>query len=53
VAIEIDREARKGKPIPSDHAPLVLDLDEPGKPFDPGWSDAEARIVARGGLRPR
>jgi len=53
VAIEIDREARKGKPIPSDHAPLVLDLDEPGKPFDPGWDDAEARIVARGGLRPR
>jgi exodeoxyribonuclease-3 len=53
VAVEIDREARKGKPIPSDHAPLVLDLDEPGAPFDPGWSDAEARIVARGGLRPR
>ena len=53
VAIEIDREARKGKPIPSDHAPLVLDLDAPGKPFDPGWDDAEARIVARGGLRPR
>jgi exodeoxyribonuclease-3 len=53
VAVEIDREARKGKPIPSDHAPLVLDLDEPGKPFDPGWSDAEARIAARGGIRPR
>ena len=53
VAVEIDREARKGKPIPSDHAPLVLDLDEPGKPFDPGWEDAEARIVARGGIRPR
>jgi exodeoxyribonuclease-3 len=53
VAVEIDREARKGKPIPSDHAPLVLDLDEPGRPFDPGWNDAEARIVARGGLRPR
>jgi exodeoxyribonuclease III len=53
VATEIDREARKGKPIPSDHAPLVLDLDEPGKPFDPGWSEAEARIVARGGIRPR
>ena len=53
VAVEIDREARKGKPIPSDHAPLVVDLDEPGKPFDPGWSDAEARIVARGGIRPR
>jgi exodeoxyribonuclease-3 len=53
VAVEIDREARKGKPIPSDHAPLVLDLDEPGKAFDPGWSDAEARIAARGGIRPR
>ena len=53
VAVEIDREARKGKPIPSDHAPLVLDLDEPGRPFDAGWSDAEARIVARGGIRPR
>ena len=23
---EIDREARKGKPIPSDHAPVVIDL---------------------------
>jgi exodeoxyribonuclease III len=34
---EIDREARKGKPLPSDHAPLVLDLDERGKVFDPGW----------------
>jgi exodeoxyribonuclease-3 len=53
VAIEIDREARKGKPIPSDHAPLVLDLDEPGVPFDPGWADAEGRIAARGGIRPR
>jgi exodeoxyribonuclease-3 len=53
LTVEIDREARKGKPIPSDHAPLVLDLDEPGKPFDPGWTDAEARIVARGGIRPR
>jgi exodeoxyribonuclease-3 len=52
VAVEIDREARKGKPIPSDHAPLVMDLDEPGKPFDPGWADAGARIAARGGLRP-
>ena len=53
VAVEIDREARKGKPIPSDHAPLVLDLDEPGVPFDAGWADAEAKIVARGGIRPR
>jgi exodeoxyribonuclease-3 len=34
---EIDREARKGKPMPSDHAPLVLDLDARGKEFDPGW----------------
>ncbi len=38
VAAEIDREARKGKPVPSDHAPLVIDLDEPGEPFDPGWA---------------
>jgi exodeoxyribonuclease-3 len=34
---EIDREARKGKPTPSDHAPLVIDIDEPGQSFDPGW----------------
>ncbi len=34
---EIDREARKGKPVPSDHAPLVLDLDDRGKAFDAGW----------------
>jgi exodeoxyribonuclease-3 len=47
VFAEIDREARKGKPIPSDHAPLVIDLDEPGHPFDPGWAGAEARIAAR------
>ncbi len=44
---EIDREARKGKPIPSDHAPLVIDLDEPGHPFDAGWTSAEGRIAAR------
>jgi exodeoxyribonuclease-3 len=44
---EIDREARKGKPIPSDHAPLSIDLDGPGKPFDAGWSAAESRIAAR------
>jgi exodeoxyribonuclease-3 len=48
---EIDREARKGKPIPSDHAPLVIDLDEPGHPFDAGWEGAEARISARTGSR--
>ena len=44
---EIDREARKGKPVPSDHAPLVIDLDERGHAFDPGWTDAEGRIAAR------
>ena len=44
---EIDREARKGKPLPSDHAPLVIDLDETGHPFDAGWTSAEGRIVAR------
>jgi exodeoxyribonuclease III len=44
---EIDRESRKGKPIPSDHAALVIDLDQPGHPFDAGWDAAEARIAAR------
>lgn len=44
---EIDREARKGKPTPSDHAPVVVDLDEPGKTFDAGWEGALARIAAR------
>ena len=44
---EIDREARKGKPLPSDHAPLVLDLDEKGHAFDAGWEGAEERIRAR------
>jgi exodeoxyribonuclease-3 len=47
VAAEIDREARKGKPIPSDHAPLVIDLDTPGCAFDAGWASAEGRIAAR------
>jgi exodeoxyribonuclease-3 len=47
VAAEIDREARKGKPIPSDHAPLVIDLDAPGCAFDAGWASAEGRIAAR------
>src|SRR6188768_394150 len=44
---EIDREARKGKPIPSDHAPLLIDVDAPGCAFDAGWSSAEGRIAAR------
>ena len=47
VDAEIDRQARKGPPIPSDHAPLAIDLDEPGKPFDPDWEGALARIKAR------
>jgi len=47
VAAEIDREARKGKPVPSDHTPLAIDLDEPGHPFDAGWADAAERIARR------
>ncbi len=49
---EIDREARKGPPTPSDHAPVVVDLDEPGKAFDAGWEGALARIAARTKPRP-
>ena len=44
---EIDREARKGKPTPSDHAPVVMDVDQAGKPFDAGWESAEQRIAMR------
>jgi exodeoxyribonuclease III len=40
VAAEIDREARKGKPVPSDHAPLLIDVDVPGCVFDAGWPTA-------------
>jgi exodeoxyribonuclease-3 len=47
IRAEINREARKGKPIPSDHAPLVIDLDGPGSPFEVGWPSAESRIAAR------
>jgi exodeoxyribonuclease III len=46
---EIDREARKGKPLPSDHAPLSIDLDGRGLPFEAGWTDAQSRIAARRG----
>jgi exodeoxyribonuclease-3 len=46
VHAEIDREARKGT-LPSDHAPLVVDVDAAGHPFDAGWAAAEARIAAR------
>jgi exodeoxyribonuclease III len=52
VFAEIDREARKGKPVPSDHAPLLIDLDEPGRPIDAGWESAGDRIAARQGIRP-
>jgi exodeoxyribonuclease III len=44
---EIDREARKGKPIPSDHAPVLIDLDAPGRPFDAGWRGADERVAER------
>jgi exodeoxyribonuclease-3 len=47
VDAEIDRQARKGPPVPSDHAPMTVDLDEPGKPYDPDWEGALARISAR------
>ena len=47
VRAEIDREARKGKPIPSDHAPLLIDIDEPGRAIDPGWAGADERIALR------
>jgi len=47
VDAEIDREARKGPPVPSDHAPLLIDLDAPGRAFDPDWGGALARIAAR------
>ncbi len=49
---EIDREARKGPPTPSDHAPVVIDLDEAGREFDPGWTGALERIAARTKPRP-
>jgi len=47
VAAEIDREARKGVPVPSDHAPLFVDIVEPGVPLDAGWEGALQRIAAR------
>ncbi len=47
VDAEIDRDARKGPPVPSDHAPLFVDLDRPGRPVDPDWAGALTRIKAR------
>lgn len=52
VGSEIDREARKGKPVPSDHAPVFVDLDAAGASLDAGWSSADARIAERR-TRPR
>ena len=46
-AADIDREARKGTPVPSDHAPLFLDLDEPGFAIETGWSGSEPKFAAR------
>jgi exodeoxyribonuclease III len=48
---EIDRQARKGPPTPSDHAPVLIDLDQPGAAIDAGWEDALARVRQR--TRPR
>jgi exodeoxyribonuclease III len=44
---EIDREARKGKPTPSDHAPVIIDIDARGSELDAGWAGADERIAAR------
>jgi exodeoxyribonuclease III len=50
---EIDREARKGKPTPSDHAPVLIDVDARGPEFDAGWAGADERIAARRAGRTR
>jgi exodeoxyribonuclease-3 len=47
VGSDIDREARKGKIMPSDHAPLFIDVDEPGRAIDAGWAGVESRAAAR------
>ncbi|HEX6286321.1 MAG TPA: exodeoxyribonuclease III [Acidimicrobiia bacterium] len=44
---EIDRVARKGKPTPSDHAPVLVDIDQPGIPIDADWEGALERIARR------
>jgi exodeoxyribonuclease-3 len=49
VFAEIDREARKGKPTPSDHAPVVIDVDDPGHVLEAGWASADRRIATRRG----
>ena len=50
---EIDREARKGKPMPSDHAPVVIDLDRPGRAFDAGWGRIDRKALDGGGSGPQ
>lgn len=46
-AADIDREARKGTPVPSDHAPLFVDLDEPGAAIDTGWAGTDTKFATR------
>jgi exodeoxyribonuclease III len=50
---EIDREARKGKPVPSDHTPVVIDLDQPGRAFDAGWARVDRKALDGGGSGPQ
>ena len=42
-----NRKARNEKPLPSDHAPVFIDIDSPGLPFDDGWASADSRIAGR------
>ena len=34
MALAVMVEVRKKKTLPPDHAPLVIDIDSPGHPFD-------------------
>jgi exodeoxyribonuclease-3 len=47
VRADVDREARKGKPTPSDHAPLFVDIDEHGTELDAGWNRVDERAKKR------
>jgi hypothetical protein len=40
-------------PVPSDHAPLLIDVDAAGAPIDAGWAGADERIAARRAPRGR
>jgi exodeoxyribonuclease III len=46
-AADIDREARKGFPVPSDHVPLFVDIDTQGAAIDTGWSGSESKFASR------